>query len=317
MAASIDCLRLMPGRGIGKIADLGTTISETMGQLQGFSSALPRIQVITNTQSRKVYIKLPDWGVSLVFDEDLQLLELVSVALSSSLPIYLNKTLIRSEVEVYREVKEGQKAHFGTHFLENCAGLSLIYDQESHLKYINIQAFPSGFQPVSSPQAASIDLFPGSHIALSQGILKLGSPSEAVIDMFGLPSKVVYRAGLESCRSTDYVYNYYREGLDFVFDGLTYRLKEVQARANQPEDPLFCVYHRCSFLLHISSHSITPLTSESSARRLLSQVAASLPESAPFTSAAYLEEGTVLRSEGAAVTLVAGWVSAVSIWTSS
>jgi len=317
MAGTMDCLRLIPGRGIGKIADLGTTLSETMSQLQSFSSALPRIQVITNTQSRKVYIKLPDWGVSLVFDECMQLLELVSVDVSCSLPIYLNKTLIRTEVEVYREVKEGRKSQFGSNYIEKCEGLNLIYDQEFHLQFMSIQALESCSQPTSSPASATIELFPGSHIALSQGVLKLGSPSESVVDFFGLPSKVVYRAGLESCKSTDYVYNYYRAGMDFVFDGETYRLKEVQARANQPEDPLFCVYQRCQFVLHFSSHSLTPLTPESSARRLLSQVSTSLAEAAPFSNGSYLEESTVLRSDGASVTLVAGWVSAVSIWTIS
>lgn len=312
MAGAMDCLRLIPGCGIVKIADLGSSLPETMGQLQSFSSALPLIQLITNTKSRKVYISLPHWGVQLVFDECLQLLELIAVDIHSTLPIYLNKTLIRTEVEVHREVREGQRARFGSHYIENCAGLSLVYDPQSQLKRIIIQTSQSSL--TSSP----LQLYPGSHIEFSQGTVRLGSSAEGVIDVLGLPSKVLYRAALESCRSSDYVYNYFKAGLDFVFDGETHRLKEIQARANQPEDPLFCVYHRCPFLLHLSSHSITPLTTESEARDLLCQTSASLPvKSAPFSSSAYQEESTVLRGEGTAVTLVAGWVSAVSIWASS
>ena len=318
MAGAMDCLRLIPGCGIVKIADLGSSLPETMGQLQSFSSALPLIQLITNTKSRKVYISLPHWGVNLVFDECFQLLELISVDIRSTLPVYVNKTLVRTEVEVHREVREGQRAGFGSHCIENCAGLSLVYDPQSHLKRLIIQNSANCFQPKPSLAPSSLQLFPASHIEFPQGTVRLGSSAEGVIDVFGLPSKVLYRAGLESCRSSDYVYNYFRAGLDFVFDGETHRLKEIQARANQPEDPLFCVYHRCPFLLHLSSHSITPLTPESTVRDILSQTSASLPaRSEPFSSSAYQEESTVLRGEGTAVTLMAGWVSAVSIWASS
>lgn len=317
MAGGMDSLRLLPGCGLVRVADLGTALPDVMGHLQSFSSALPAIQVVTNANSREVYLNLPDWGVSLVFDETYQLLELIVVDINKGLPVYINKTLIRTEIEVHREVKECPKSLISSHLIENCSGLSLIYTQEGRLERLTLQSTASCFEPVPSVVPTTVSLFPGSHISSSGTDLRLGSPSETVIDVFGLPSKVVERAGLESCRSTDYVYNYYAVGLDFVFGGETHKLKEVQARANQPEDPLFCVYHRCPFRLHLPSLTVTPFTRDSEISRFLPQFSSVTEAPPPFsTEANFTEDRIALQVPGAAVMLVAGYVSAVAIWTS-
>ena len=63
-----------------------------------------------------------------------------------------------------------------------------------------------------------------------------------------------------------FYYNYFRYGLDLLFEGETQRLVKITVHTNIPSHPDFCVYKKCPFVVYTrpkpdaTSTSSTPTT---------------------------------------------------------
>uniref|UniRef100_A0A7S2RB91 Uncharacterized protein n=1 Tax=Rhizochromulina marina TaxID=1034831 RepID=A0A7S2RB91_9STRA len=92
---------------------------------------------------------------------------------------------------------------------------------------------------------------PGLCFPRRRAEISLGATTQDVMDVLGPPADVFHVE--DDCFSSavdgSYFYNFFDQGLDFLFSGSTHRLTKIVVHSNLPGRPDFLQYARCNFRL--------------------------------------------------------------------
>eukprot|EP00730_Choanoeca_flexa_P003917 TRINITY_DN11537_c3_g4_i3.p1 TRINITY_DN11537_c3_g4~~TRINITY_DN11537_c3_g4_i3.p1 ORF type:complete len:422 (+),score=84.91 TRINITY_DN11537_c3_g4_i3:83-1348(+) len=82
-------------------------------------------------------------------------------------------------------------------------------------------------------------------------MLSFGDTTQDAITILGRPDDVYFKAGKRATdtKQSDFIYNYFRRGIDVCFDGTTKVIKKFLLYTNVPGHFEFTRYNRCNFTL--------------------------------------------------------------------
>eukprot|EP01107_Rhizomastix_libera_P012936 TRINITY_DN3400_c0_g1_i1.p1 TRINITY_DN3400_c0_g1~~TRINITY_DN3400_c0_g1_i1.p1 ORF type:complete len:452 (+),score=104.65 TRINITY_DN3400_c0_g1_i1:24-1358(+) len=101
-------------------------------------------------------------------------------------------------------------------------------------------------------------------------MISFKSGVQEVLSVFGTPSQVFYKkedklkihspkfssSDQEENRSCDYFYNYFQNGIDFLFDGENHNVKKIVLHTNVPGHHEFSIYSKCNFSLFMNDKDL-------------------------------------------------------------
>lgn len=272
----MECLHIIPSKGLSGFFYLDTSLCKTIKKLRTFSSKLPNIEIIEETQTKRLIIDIKEARLKLVFDELHQVLIIIEIDLRDNekpkipimfqLNLYTEYSDLATCIEFPGDVIELNESHQihqfqGFSVLTSSSGLEKIFIHKKSELPIRECLIKTRLYEINQCKTVSI-----KHITGKSEDIPWNLFPEAAVDLLGTPDSVKALPD-----TMDFFYVYKSEGIDLLFEGEKNVLKEIVMHSNMIESIEFNEYDRCHYLVYLDGFTITPLSKFGDFKEYLSE----------------------------------------------
>ncbi|EDQ84804.1 uncharacterized protein MONBRDRAFT_34567 [Monosiga brevicollis MX1] len=287
-----DC-EAIQGKGLGPFL-LGMSLNHAINLLKQEYETSQRVDIIynpANANGTNIMVDNRAGGFNLRFAADTQLLTVIEVYDPARLVLHISGQVVSDLPEVqptferlycalsvcpgeydkdrhkfvlqyygmalFFNVPEALQETYGSKDVDLAATYRHLDNSIPMLDNLVIHLGDKWRFPEAPPKADEVyRVWPGLGLDVGSTTIKFGASIQDVLLALGPPDDVYYKSDVPDGQShTDVFYNYYRHGLDVMFDGRFKTVIKLLLYTNVPGHYEFSRYQRCPFQLHLQARA--------------------------------------------------------------